>query len=95
LNSTSALIEPAFVVVGHEWYFYLVYLHPNGAVHVLEHGSCSTSSVSGVFKILRVLRNVVDYGLDGLEGRGSDAKAGYWGGFLGPVLQRLAEEKNL
>jgi hypothetical protein len=52
LDLASALIEPAFVVVGHEWYFYLVYLYPNGAVHVLEHGSCSTSSVSGVFKIL-------------------------------------------
>jgi len=53
LNTTSALIEPAFVVVGREWYFYLVYLRPDGAVHVLEHGSCSTTSVSGVSKILR------------------------------------------
>ncbi|KAF2240216.1 hypothetical protein BU26DRAFT_573006 [Trematosphaeria pertusa] len=86
---TSALIEPAFVVVGHEWYFYLVYLQPTGAVHVLEHGSCSTNSVSGVFKILRVLRNVVEYGLEGFEG-GLEAKVGYWGGFLGPVLEKLA-----
>ena len=84
----SALIEPAFVVVGHEWYFYLVYLQPTGAVHVLEHGSCSTNSVSRMFKILRVLRNVVEYGLEGFEG-GLETKVGYWGGFLGPVLEKL------
>jgi len=89
-DTASSLIEPAFVVVGHEWYFYLAYLLPDGAVHVLEHGSCSTNSVSGVFKVLRVLRNVVEYGLEGLEEGGSEAKVGYWGGFLGPVLERLA-----
>jgi hypothetical protein len=96
LDLASALIEPAFVVVGHEWYFYLVYLYPNGAAHVLEHGSCSTNSVSGVFKILRVLRNTVEYGLEGFEEGGSKAKVGYWGGFLKPVLERLAggEEKT-
>lgn len=90
LDTALALIEPAFVVVGHEWYFYLAYLHSNGAVHVLEHGSCSTNSVLGVFKILRVLRNVVEYGLEGLEEGGLKAKVGYWGGFLGLVLKRLA-----
>ncbi|KAL5371450.1 hypothetical protein PMIN06_012891 [Paraphaeosphaeria minitans] len=89
-DTASALIEPSFVVVGHEWYFYLAYLHSDGAVHVLEHGSCSTNSISGVFKILRVLRNVVEYGLEGLEEGGLKAKVGYWGGFLGPVLERLA-----
>ncbi|RMZ71985.1 ribonuclease h [Pyrenophora seminiperda CCB06] len=86
---TSVLIEPAIVVVGSEWYFYLVYLQPTGAVHVLEHGRCSTISISGVFKILRVLKNIIEYGLEGFEG-GPEAKAGYWGGFLGPVLERLA-----
>jgi hypothetical protein len=90
----SALIEPAFVVVGHEWYFYLVYLHSNGAAHVLEQGSCSTNSVSGVFKILRVLRNVVEYGREGLEEGGLEAKVGYWGAFLGPVLEKLAGGKE-
>jgi hypothetical protein len=89
-DTASALIEPAFVVVSHEWYFYLAYLHCDGAVHVLEHGSCSTSSISGVFKILRVLRNVVKYGLEGLKKGELKAKVGYWGSFLGPVLERLA-----
>ncbi|KAJ4286960.1 hypothetical protein N0V90_012840 [Kalmusia sp. IMI 367209] len=94
-NTTSALIEPAFVVVGHDWYFYLGYLRPDGAVHLLKHGSCSTTSVSEVFKILRVLRNVVEYGLEGLEEGGLEAEIGYWGGFLGPVLERLASEQIL
>ena len=88
LPDTTLLIEPAVVVVGHEWYFYLVYLQSKGAVHVLEHGSCSTSSVSGVFKLLRVLRTVIEYGIEGVEeGEGT---VGFWGGFLGPVLERLA-----
>lgn len=80
--------------MGHEWYFYLVYLYPNSAVYVLKHGSCLTTSVSGVFKILRVLRNAVEYGLEGLEEGGLEAKVGYWGGFLGPVLERLAGRKG-
>ncbi|KAH8721510.1 hypothetical protein GQ44DRAFT_361250 [Phaeosphaeriaceae sp. PMI808] len=94
IDIASVLIEPAFVVVGHEWYFYLVYLLPNSAVHVLEHGSCSTNSVSGVFKTLRVLRNVVEYALEGFEGGGPEAKVGYWGGFLKPVLEKLASEEE-
>jgi hypothetical protein len=88
LPDTTLLIELAFVVVGHEWYFYLTYLQSNGAVHVLEHGSCSTSSVSGVFKILRVLRNVIEYGLEGVEE--DEGVIGFWGGFLGLMLERLA-----
>jgi hypothetical protein len=96
LHLASALIEPAFVVVGHKWYFYLVYLYPYSAAHVLEHGSCSTNSVSGVFKILRVLRNTIEYGLEGFKEGGPEAEVGYWGGFLKPVLERLAggEEKT-
>jgi hypothetical protein len=85
---TTLLIEPAFVVVGHEWYFYLAYLQPNGAVHILEHGSCSTSSVSGVCKILKLLRNVIEYALEGVGE--DDGVVGFWGGFLGLVLERLA-----
>jgi hypothetical protein len=67
LPNTTLLIKPAFVVVGHEWYFCLAYLQSKGAVHVLKHGSYSTSSVSRVFKILKVLRNVIEYGLEEIE----------------------------
>jgi hypothetical protein len=67
-----------------------VYLYPNGAAYVLKHGSCLTNSMLGVFKILRVLRNTVKYRLEGFEEGGLKAKVGYWGGFLKPVLERLA-----
>jgi hypothetical protein len=88
-----ALMDAVSVVVGHDWYFYLVYLHSNGAIHVLEHGSCSTDSVSGVFRILRVLRNAVGYGSEGFAKRGLRAKVGYWGGLLKPVLERLVSRE--
>jgi hypothetical protein len=58
---------------------------------VLEHDSYSTNSVSGVFKIPRVLSNVVEYGLEGLQEGVLEAKVGYWGGFLGPVFRKLAD----
>jgi hypothetical protein len=39
--------------------------------------------MSGVPKQLRMWRNVIEYGFDaGLDG--------FWGGFLKPVLERLA-----
>jgi len=46
--------------------------------------------VLGVFEVMRVLRNVVEYGLEGLQEGGLEAKVRYRGGFLGPVLERLA-----
>jgi hypothetical protein len=89
LMDTTNLVEPAFVVVGHEWYFYLGYLLPNGngGVHILEQGSCKTDSISGIFKLLRVLTGVIEYGLGGTEGNKGD---GLWGVFLGAVLETLA-----
>jgi hypothetical protein len=89
LMDTTNLVEPAFVVVGHEWYFYLGYPLPNGTggTHILEQGSCKTDSISGIFKLLRVLTGVVEYGLGGKEGRKGD---GLWGMFLGAVLETLA-----
>jgi hypothetical protein len=86
---TTNLVEPGFVVVGHEWYFYLGYLLPsaNLGTHILEQGSCKTDSISGIFKLLRVLTSVVEYGIGGREGREGD---GLWSAFLRPVLETLA-----
>lgn len=85
LPDTTCLVEPGFTVVGHELYFYIAYLESEEgeAVRILEFGNAATSSVSGVFKQLRMWRNVVEYGLD----EGPD---GFWGGFLKSVLERLA-----
>lgn len=100
LPDSMLLIEPAFVVVGHEWYFYLACLQPGGTgtVHILAHESCSTSSIEGIFRLLRVLRNVVEYGVEGVgevEDGGGDG-VGYWGGFLGLTLERIARgEANM
>jgi hypothetical protein len=86
---TTNLVEPGFVAVGHEWYFYLGYPLPNGTrgTHILEQGSCKTDSISGIFKLLRVLIGVVEYGLVAKEGRKGD---GLWGMILGAVLETLA-----
>lgn len=85
LPDTTCLVEPGFTVVGHELYFYIAYLESKEgeAVRILEFGNAATSSVSGVFKQLRMWRNVVEYGLD----EGPD---GFWGGFLKSVLEKLA-----
>jgi hypothetical protein len=85
LPLTACLVEPGFTVVGHELYFYIAYMDSGQgeAVRIIEFGNAATSSISGVFKQLRMWRNVIEYGLD--EGFG-----GYWGGFLKPVLERLA-----
>jgi hypothetical protein len=85
LPNTTCLVEPGFTVVGHELYFYIAYLESEKgeAARILEFGNAATSSVSGVFKQLRMWRNVVEYGLD----EGPD---GFWGGFLKSVLERLA-----
>jgi hypothetical protein len=85
LTETACLVEPGFIVVGHELYYYIAYMDSGQgeAVRVLELDNVATSSMSGVFKLLRLWRNVIEYGLD--EGPG-----GFWGGFLKPVLERLA-----
>jgi hypothetical protein len=65
-------------------------LEEKDAVHILGPaagflGLCETRSISGVFQALRLWRKVIRYGRD----VGSE---GFWGGFMGLVLQRLAGE---
>lgn len=85
LPDTTCLVEPGFTVVGHKLYFYIAYMDSgqDEAVRLLEFGNAATSSISGVFQQLRMWRNVIEYSLD----EGVD---GFWGGFLKPVLERLA-----
>lgn len=89
LPDTTCLVEPGFTVVGHELYFYIAYMDSgqDEAVRLLEFGNAATSSISGVFRQLRMWRNVIEYGL----GEGVD---GFWGGFLKPVLESLAIGDN-
>ena len=56
-------------------------------MRILEFGNAATSSVSGTFKQLKMWRNVVEYALD-------EEPDGFWGGFLKPVLERLASSEN-
>ena len=90
LVDKSSLVEPCFAIVGHETHVYFAHMvsEERDTVHILgpEAGSlglCETRSVSGVFRALRLWRNVIKYGRDG----GSE---GFWGSFMRVVLQRLA-----
>jgi hypothetical protein len=90
LVDTSNLVEPCFAIVGHETHVYFAYMAPEerDTVHILgpEVGSlslCETMSISGIFRSLRLWRNVIRYGRD----EGSD---GFWGSFMGVVLEKLA-----
>lgn len=89
LIDKSNLVEPCFVIVGHEMYVDFAYMmsEERDIVHILGPevdflGLCETRSVSGIFRALRLWQNVIRYGRD----EGSD---GFWGSFMGVVLQRL------
>lgn len=87
----AAMAEPAITIVGHEHFVYYAYpLHTlaSGGVHVLgpdvdRFVQLTTGSIRGIFRLLQLYRNMLEYGMD----EGDD---GYWGQFLGPVLQTLA-----
>jgi hypothetical protein len=90
IGDKSSLVEPCFTIAGHQTHVYLAYIRSEerDIVHILgpEVGSlglCETSSVTGIFRALKLWRNVVRYGTD----EGSD---GFWGRFMGPVLRGLA-----
>ncbi|KNG52805.1 hypothetical protein DDE82_009088 [Stemphylium lycopersici] len=85
----SSLVEPCFAIVGHETHIYLAYMASEDVVRIQgpEQGfssACETSSVSGIFRTLKLWRNVIKYGRD-------EGSEGFWGGFMGVVLQRLAQ----
>jgi hypothetical protein len=90
---TENLVEPCFAIVGHDTHVYLAHVPVEGdAVHILGPevgplGLCETRTLSGVFRTLRLWRNLIRYG----RGEGSD---GFWGSFMGVVLQKLAGAVN-
>lgn len=90
LVDKSGLVEPCFSIVGHETRVYFAFMgsEETDAVHILGpevgcFGLCETGSVSGIFRTLRLWRNVIAYGRD-------ESREGFWGGFMEEVLQRLA-----
>jgi hypothetical protein len=75
IEDISNLVEPCFTIVRHKTHVYFAYigLEEKDIVHILgpEVSSlrlCETSSVSSVFRTLRLWRNVIRYG----RGEGSD-----------------------
>ncbi|KAA8619502.1 hypothetical protein PtrSN002B_003642 [Pyrenophora tritici-repentis] len=88
-----AMAEPAFTIVGHEHSIYYAYPREDvvagrSGVHILgpdefRFEGLSTRSIRGVFRLLRLYGNVLKYGVD-------ETEDGYWGGFFGPVLEKLA-----
>jgi hypothetical protein len=94
LVDKSGLVEPGFATVGHETHVYLAYVasEEKDVVHILGPevgflGLCETRSVSGIFRTLRLWRNAIRYGRD-------EGSEGFWGGFMGVVLQRLAGDES-
>jgi hypothetical protein len=90
----SNLVEPCFAIVGHETYVYFAYMasEEKDTVRLLgpEVGSlglCKTRSVSGIFRALRLWRNVIRYGRNEGDKR-------FLGGFMGVVLKRLAGDMD-
>ncbi|CAA9964337.1 hypothetical protein PTNB73_09511 [Pyrenophora teres f. teres] len=84
-----AMIEPAFTIVGHKHSIYYAYPredlgHGRSGIHILNQDTdLSTASIRGVFQLLKLYGNVLKYGAD-------EKQDGYWGGFFGPVLEKLA-----
>lgn len=90
LDDTAKMVEPAFVVVGHTHYVHYAYPRRDRGtsdVHILAESDrfekLGTDSIRGIFRAVQVYRNTLDYGLD-------ESPEGYWGGFMGLVLTKLA-----
>lgn len=89
----AAMVEPTVTIVGHYHRVYYAYpLDTLGAVQVLgpedsRFPHLSTGSIRGVFQLLRLYGNILEYGMD-------EGASGYWGRFLGPLLESLAMPKG-
>jgi hypothetical protein len=88
---STVMVEPTLTVVGHKYSVYYAYPRADG-IYVLgpdvdRFGSLSTESISGVFQVLRVLGNILEFGVD-------KGETGYLGRFFGPVLEKLASGRR-
>jgi len=95
LSDLSALIEPGVTIIGPEHKVYYAFLSTpiipddpgSGTVSVLGHDErlplLTTQTVQGVFQLARLYGNIFEYGMD-------ESGEGFWGAFLGPVLEGVA-----
>ena len=92
----ARMVEPALTIVGHRHSIYYAYPRQKLAlqtsdVHVLSpdgyrFAELDTKSIRGIFRLIKFYGNLLKYGMDKEED-------GYWGGFLEPVLKKLADFK--
>lgn len=93
----ASMAEPMFTVVGHEYHVYYCYPRDNpisgeSGVHVLgpdldRFGGLTTGSIRGIFQLLKLIGNVLAYGIE-------DKVNGYWGGAFGKILTQLAKSSQ-
>jgi hypothetical protein len=87
LLEPTSIVEPSLTVIGHEHSLYYAYPRDDG-IHVLgpdldRFERLSTESMRDVFRLLRTYGNILEFGAD-------EGTTGYFGRFLGPVLETLA-----
>lgn len=85
VTNTTCIVEPCFTFVEHELKLYIAYLSASedAPLYIQDFSSVSSESISGLFQQLKMWQNVIEYSLD-------ESSNGFWGGFLEPVLRRLA-----
>lgn len=93
LEDMRGLVEPCFVIFGHQLQLHFAYMEEGtDKVHIVgpmmrPFQLCETSTLTGTFQALRLWRNVIRYGRD-------EGSEGFWGGFMGVVLEKLAGDTD-
>jgi hypothetical protein len=92
LPDLSPLIEPGVTIIGPEHKVHYAFLSTpivsddpgSGTASVLGHDErlplLTTQTVQGIFQLARPYGNILEYGMD-------EGGEGFWGAFLGPVLE--------
>ncbi|KAL5372585.1 hypothetical protein DPSP01_013384 [Paraphaeosphaeria sporulosa] len=87
-RSIHALVEPGHTMIGHEHKIYYAYpTSANGGTTVLGPDekllNLSTRSPEGIFKLIVIFSNILDYGY------GTEPGEGLWNGYLRKVIEGL------